>query len=175
MKIFLVAGKAGSGKADVARYIKEYYIYKLEDSVITEYSKYIKSFAKELTDWDGQSLTKPRSYLQKTGAELRKVDPNYFTRRMIEDIDFYKNHVQNIIIDDVRMPQEIKAMYDSYDEVYSMYIVNQFSKSKLSIEEQTDITETALEDYHDFDITIVNDDEKTLKDKVFKFLEGIEK
>ncbi len=175
MKIFLVAGKAGSGKADVARYIKEYYIYKLEDSVITEYSKYIKLFAKELTDWDGQATTKPRKYLQKTGAELRKMDPNYFTRRMIEDIDFYKNHVQNVIIDDVRMPQEIKAIYDSYDEVYSMYIVNQFSKSKLSIEEQTDITETALEDYHNFDITIINDDEKTLKDKVFKFLEGIEK
>lgn len=175
MKIFLVAGKAGSGKADVARYIKEYYIYKLEDSVITEYSKYIKLFAKELTDWDGQALTKPRRYLQQTGAELRKMDPNYFTRRMIEDIDFYKNHVQNIIIDDVRMPQEIKAMYDSYDEVYSMYIVNQFSKSKLTIEEQTDITETALEDCQNFDITIINDDEKTLKDKVFKFLERIEK
>lgn len=174
MRIFLIAGKAGSGKADVARYIKEYYIYKLEESVITEYSKYIKLFAKELTDWDGQNANKPRRYLQLTGAELRSMDPNYFTRRMIEDIDFYKKHVQNIIIDDVRMPNELKAIYDSYDNVYSIYVINQFSTSKLSIEEQSDITETALEEYPDFDLTLINDDEKTLKDKVFKFLEDNE-
>lgn len=174
MRIFLIAGKAGSGKADVARYIKEYYIYKLEESVITEYSKYIKLFAKELTDWDGQNANKPRRYLQLAGAELRSMDPNYFTRRMIEDIDFYKNHVQNIIIDDVRMPNELKAIYDSYDNVYSIYVINQFSTSKLSIEEQSDITETALEEYPDFDLTLINDDEKTLKDKVFKFLEDNE-
>lgn len=174
MRIFLIAGKAGSGKAEIARYIKEYYIYKLEESVITEYSKYIKMFAKELTDWDGQNGNKPRRYLQLTGAELRNMDPNYFTKRMIEDINFYKNHVQNVIIDDVRMPNELKAIYDSYDNVYSIYVINQFSTSKLSIEEQSDITETALENYEDFDLTLINDDENTLKDKVFKFLEDNE-
>jgi dephospho-CoA kinase len=174
MRIFLVAGKAGSGKADVARFIKEYYIYKIEESVITEYSKYIKMFARELTDWDGQDATKPRRYLQQTGAELRKLDPNYFTRRMIEDIDFYKNHVSNVIIDDVRMPNEIETMYESFDNVYSFCILNQFAPSKLSIEEQADITETALEGYQDFDYTIINDNNNTLRDKVFKILEEIE-
>ena len=83
-------------------------------------------------------------------------------------------HVQNIIIDDVRMPDEITSMYESFDNVYSMYIVNQFATSKLTIEEQTDITETALEDYSNFDFIIANDDKKTLKDKVFKFLESVE-
>jgi len=42
MRIFLVAGKAGSGKGEVAKLIKEYYIYKLESCIITEYSKYLK-------------------------------------------------------------------------------------------------------------------------------------
>ena len=174
MRIFLVCGKAGSGKRDVARYIKEYYIYKMEETVITQYSKYVKQFAKELTDWDGQDSTKPRRYLQTLGAELRRIDPNYFTRRMIEDIDLYKNHVQNIVIDDVRMPNEINAMYDSFDNVYSICVLNQFGKSKLSLEEQTDVTETALENYTDFDYMLVNEDEKVLRDKVFKFLEGLE-
>jgi dephospho-CoA kinase len=174
MRIFLIAGKSGSGKNEVAKYIKEYYIYKLEESVITSYSKYIKSFAKELTDWDGNSETKPRKFLQDIGREIRKQDPKYFTRRMIEDIDIYNKHVQNVIIDDVRMPLEISEMRDNYDNVYALYIVNQFSPSKLSVSEQADITETALENYNDFDVTIANDDQKTLKDKVFKFLEGIE-
>jgi hypothetical protein len=72
------------------------------------------------------------------------------------------------------MPLEIEEMRDNYDNVYALYIVNQFSPSKLSVQEQADITETALENYNDFDATIANDDQKTLKDKVFKFLEGIE-
>ena len=48
------------------------------------------------------------------------------------------------------------------------------AKIKLSLEEQADVTETALEDYPGFDLIIANDDIKTLKDKVFKFLEGLE-
>ena len=43
MRIFLIAGKAGSGKNEVAKLIKEYYIYKLEECAITSYSKYIKN------------------------------------------------------------------------------------------------------------------------------------
>lgn len=174
MRIFLVAGKSGSGKNEVASYIKEYYIYKLEESVITSYSKYLKNFAKELSDWDGNSATKPRKLLQDLGREVRKYDEKYLTRRLIEDMEIYKNHVQNVIIDDVRMPLEIEDMKESFDEVYSIYVVNQFSQSKLSLEEQADVTETALEDYPGFDLIIANDDIKTLKDKVFKFLEGLE-
>ena len=41
MRIFLIAGKAGSGKNVVAKLIKEYYIYKVEECAITSYSKYI--------------------------------------------------------------------------------------------------------------------------------------
>jgi dephospho-CoA kinase len=174
MRIFLIAGKSGSGKNEVAKYIKEYFIYKLEESVITSYSKYIKSFARELTDWDGNPETKPRKFLQDIGRDIRKQDSKYFTRRMIEDISIYSKYVQNVIIDDVRMPLEIEEMRDNYDNVYALYIVNQFGPSKLSVEEQADITETALENYSDFDLIIANDDQKTLKDKVFKFLEGIE-
>ena len=41
MRIFLIGGKSGSGKGEVAKIIKEYYIYKLETCAITEYSKYL--------------------------------------------------------------------------------------------------------------------------------------
>ena len=86
MKIFLVGGKAGSGKGEVAKLIKEYYIYKLENCVITEYSKYLKIFAKELTDWDGNPNTKPRKYLQELGDKIRKLDNKFFINKMIDDL-----------------------------------------------------------------------------------------
>lgn len=176
MKIFVVAGKSGSGKGEVAKIIKEYYIYKLRNTVITEYSKYLKLFAVELTEWDGISAKKPRDFLQQFGSKIRAYDKNYFTRRMIEDINIYAlNGVENVVISDARMPEEIIEIKENYDEVYSIYVVNQFGSSKLSIEQQMHITETALENFDEFDYTVVNENMDTLKEKIFKFLEGIDK
>lgn len=177
MKIFVVAGKAGSGKGEVAKFIKEYYIYKLENSVVTQYSKYLKNFAMELTDWDGVSENKPRKFLQDFGTTIRNYDKEYFTKRMIEDINIYElANVNNVIISDARMPEEIEELKENFDEVYSIYVENQFGQSKLTVEEQAHITELALENYNDFDYTIANDGTtENLKDKVFKYLEGLEK
>lgn len=174
MRIFLVSGKAGSGKGEVAKLIKEYYIYKLENCVITEYSKYLKNFAKELTDWDGNPNTKPRKYLQDLSDKIREVDGKYFIHNMINDLRIYENLTNNVVIADVRMPEEIEEIKINYDKVYSIHVENQFSQSNLSIEEQSHSTEIALENYEDFDYVLANDSMDTLKEKVFKFLEGIE-
>ena len=173
MRIFLIAGKAGSGKSEVAKFIKEFFIYEKEETVITNFSKYIKNFALELSDWDGKDTSKPRSLMQKIGDDLRKIDPDYLVDSMIRDMSYYEKVCQNVVVSDVRMPNEIEKIREAYDEVYVFYIINQFGTSKLSIEEQTHITETALENYNDFDYTLVNDDLKTLKDKLFKILEEI--
>lgn len=173
MRIFLIAGKAGSGKSEVAKFIKEFFIYEKEETVITNFSKYVKNFALELSDWDGKDTNKPRSLMQKIGDDLRKIDPDYLADSMIRDMSYYEKVCQNVVVSDVRMPNEIEKIREAYDEVYVFYIINQFGTSKLSIEEQTHITETALENYNDFDYTLVNDDLKTLKDKLFKILEEI--
>ena len=48
MKIFLVAGKAGSGKGEVSKIISDYYNKKGYKTVISEFSKYLKLYAKEM-------------------------------------------------------------------------------------------------------------------------------
>lgn len=174
MRIFLIAGKAGSGKGEVAKLIKEYYIYKLENCVITEYSKYLKKFAQELTDWDGNPNTKPRKYLQELGDKIRKLNGKYFTSNMINDLNIYKEFTDNVVISDVRLPEEIEEIKLNFDNVYAICVENQFGSSKLSIEEQSHITEVALENYDEFDYILANDTKDTLKDKVFKYLEGLE-
>lgn len=173
MRIFLVAGKAGSGKNEVAKLIKEFYIYKREECAVTHYSKYIKNFALELTDWDGTDVNKPRDFMQQLGDKIRENDPNYFTSNMIRDIEIYDDYVQNLVISDVRMPSEIEEIKENFDDVYAIYVVNQFGASKLTIEQQSHITETALEGYGEFDYTLANDTLEALKDKVFKYLEGL--
>lgn len=174
MKIYLIAGKAGSGKSEVARYIKEYYIYQKQETAITEYSKYLKSFAKEIAGWDGNPLNKPRDFLQGLGNYIRNelAEPKLFTRRMLEDFDIYSNYVDVVVVSDVRYPVEIEEIKKEYPEAISILVINQFGQSNLTIEQQMHPSELALEEYEGFDYTIANDDSKTLRDKIFKILEG---
>ena len=171
MKIFVVGGKSGSGKNEVAKMIEEFYIYKLKKCVTTEFSKYIKLFAKELTDWDGISQNKPRRFLQTFGAKVRSYDERFLTKRMIEDISLYEDFADVVIISDARMPLEFEDMKENFDDVTSILVIN--NPSKLTIEEQSDITERALENYNEFDYIIANDDLAKTKEKVFKMLEEL--
>ena len=93
---------------------------------------------------------------------------------MIEDITLYKDLVDVVIISDARMPLEFEEMKENYDDVTSILVINQFAPSKLSLEEQSDITERALETYDEFDYIIANDELDKTKEKVFKILEGLE-
>ena len=95
---------------------------------------------------------------------------------MIEDINIYAlANIDVVVISDARMPEEFEEMKENYDDVYSILVENQFAKSKLTVEQQAHITETALEDYDEFDITLANDNLDLLKQKVFKFLDEVEK
>ena len=175
MKIYLVAGKAGSGKGEVARIIEEHYLANNKKTIITEYSKYLKMYANEIEGWDGKE-PKPRKFLQDLGVTIKEnMDmPNMLIDRMKEDIKIYSLYCDVVIISDVRYPEEIEEMKKSFQEVYSIYVINQFGKSELSIEEQMHVTETALENYSDFDITITNDDINVLDNRVIDFLERVD-
>ncbi len=172
MEIYLVAGKSGSGKGEVAKIIKEYYLAAGKKPIITGFSKYLKMYAKEIIGWDGND-PKPRKFLQDLGVTIREnMDmPLFFVNRMIEDIKVYELYFDVVIIDDVRLPIELEELKKNFANVRSMYVVNQFALSKLTLEEQMHVTETALEDYDDFDITIVNDNIEKLDDRVIAFIE----
>lgn len=174
MKIFLVAGKSGSGKGEVAKLIKTYCLEQKKKAIITEYSKYLKIYASEILGWNGKE-PKPRKFLQDIGVTIKEnMDaPLMLINRMIEDIRVYELYFDAVIISDVRYPEEIEEMKKKYKDVYSIYVVNQFGKSRLSLEEQTHVTETALENYGNFDITITNDNIDKLDDKVFNFLKEV--
>lgn len=173
MKIYLVAGKSGSGKGEVARIIKEYYLSQGKKPIITGFSKYLKMYAKEVIGWNGKD-PKPRKFLQDLGVTIREnMDmPLFFVNRIIEDIKVYDLYFDVVILDDVRLPIEIDEIKKTFNNVYSMYVVNQFAPSTLTIEEQMHMTETALENYSNFDITIVNDNIERLDDRVINFIEG---
>lgn len=174
MKIFLLAGKSESGKQEVAKLIKEHYVYEYKKSAITSFGKYIKNFAVELTEWDGNSLTTDISALQEIGGNIRSINPDFLVDNILKDMIVYEKYVDVVIVDDVMFPREIDKFKNSYDDVYAISVENQFKASNLSVNEQIDIAEIALEDYQDFDYTIVNTTLEDLRKDVFEILKGIE-
>ena len=112
MKVFLIAGKSGAGKNEVAKLIKEYYLKKEESTVITSFSKYLKLFAYEMTDWDGKDEEKPRKFLQTLGSIIREDMhwPYFLIDRMFKDLEIYDRYFDNVVICDVRLIEEIKML-----------------------------------------------------------------
>ena len=62
MKVYLISGRARSGKTQTAKMLKKLLESQNRKVVITEYSKYIKLFAKDLLGWDMISEPKPRAF-----------------------------------------------------------------------------------------------------------------
>ena len=164
MKLVLIAGKARSGKTRAAHLLKEEILKKNQKVVITEYSKYIKMFAKELLGWDGMSEPKPRKFLQDFGTYVRheSQNPNYFIERMKDDLEIYKHFVDVVIISDVRLQEEIECMR-KYHPI-TIRVSNDTNPYDLTEEEARHETEHALENYQNFDYSIENKTESEMKE-----------
>ena len=171
MKVILIAGKAGCGKDEVAKLIKS----KLDNTVITGLSKYIKLFALELTDWDGSDNNKPREFLQTMGDKLRASREDYLTKRIYEDIEIYKREgISNVIISDVRLIDEIEYFKSKEElEVITIRVNCDNSKRFLTNEEKKHITEIELDNYNEFDYIIDNKFNEELEIQINNILEGM--
>lgn len=170
MRVFLIAGKAGSGKNEVANIIKN----KFRNSVVTGFSKYIKLFALELTDWDGRDFDKPRAFLQNMGDTLRSVHEDFLTKRIREDLLVYeKLGIENVIVSDVRLVNEIEYFKNIEDlDVVAIRVNAINSKRNLNEEERNHHTELELDNYDKFDYVIDNKFDENMKKDVIKILEG---
>lgn len=170
MRIFLLSGKAGSGKNEVAKYIQNY----LDKTVITSFSKYIKLFALEMTSWDGKDATKPRQFLQEMGDELRAIQPDFLTKRIKEDLQIYEKYYDNVVISDVRLLYELEYFkkLEEYD-VIAIRIHSDASKRNLTEEEKKHHTELELDTYAKFDYEVHNPFNETLEKEVIEILKGL--
>jgi len=170
MKIFLIAGKARSGKDETAKIIKKH----LGKSVKLSFARYIKVYAQDISGWDGSDENKPRTLLNEIGDRLRKEDKFFLIKRIIEDINLYRFYFDNIIISDVRLVDEIKEIKKhSTDKVITIKLFTDELKGNLSDSERKHFTETELDDYNDFDYIIKNEYDESLELKIIEMLEEI--
>lgn len=172
MKIYLICGKARSGKNTVGEIIKE----ELEKENISVceigLTRTIKGYIKDYFGWDGDENTKPRKLLQDMGNSIREKDSLFHINRLCEDINVLSNWFDVFIVDDVRFPNEIEEIKNRFSDVISIGIEKENYVSPLSSDTKDDITEHALDNYSNYDFKIVNSDLSKLKSDVINILGG---
>lgn len=173
MKIILIAGQAGSGKTYLGEKIVSFAETQGMQAVQTEFSKYLKLYAKEILGYDGTEKNKPRKFLQDIGSFIREDlgDEHFFTRRMLEDFRIYEKFYDLVVISDVRLKTEIEDMKKSkYNNITTIKVINQHSKYNLTNDEKNHITEKELENVNAFDYIIENEGNELLDDFAKKII-----
>ena len=168
-KIFILSGKAKSGKNLIADIIEKYYSDK--KCIQLSYAYYLKQYVKKITNWDGSEENKPRDLLQSLGIDLlKKIDQNLLIRRVIEDIKVYSYFYDVIIVTDARLIEEIEEP----KKIFNCITIRINKNSNNSTEEQRKhITETNLDDYQNFDYVVENKDIEDLKKQIINILKEV--
>jgi len=151
-----ISGKAGSGKDTLASFIKEFtncnivhFADPLKESVrvmanLSHNDVYTQEGKKHTIDWLNDMTV--RELLQKVGTAIRnEVDPDFWVKRLIQEID----NSSLTIIPDVRFLNEVNAIKDAGGIVIRI--------ERNGINTGAHISETALDNYNNWNMVIFND------------------
>lgn len=166
MKVFIIGGKAKSGKNTLAECFREElknYGYK---ACIINLTTPLYSYAKEHFAWNEYSDEKPREFLQKVGIEIIKEKlgkQTFLLDRAIEDIEILSCFFNAFIIADARLKMEFDYLKEKYPDAVTIKLIRPNFDPELTIEESKHITEKDLDNYNDFNYIIENTSIDSLK------------
>jgi len=170
-KIFIISGKARSGKNEISKIIEKY--YSNNKTITISFGHYIKDYAKRVSNWDGNEETKPRELLQQLGIELikNKINNKLFINRILEDIEIFSYFYDIIIISDVRLVDEIETLKENYPNSLSIRVIRNNYDNKLTEEQKNHLTEVNLDNYNNFDYILNNNG--SLEEEVIEILSEV--
>jgi len=169
-KIYLLSGKARHGKDTIAGFLKKFYENDGKKVIYSRAGKYIRFYAMEMTDWDGSEESKPRELLQELGTEVIRNKLNkaeMFIERQLDDIEIYSYFYDAIIVPDIRLPREIESVKEKFDNVVTIKVNRINFESSLTGNQMKHVTETAMDNYSDYDYVITNDTLEKLEKDIF--------
>ena len=157
MRVILLIGKAGVGKDESYKCIKELY----PTAERYAFADRLKIFAYEM-GWDGRKDERGRKLLQGIGQTVRTYKEGFWALKVAKAIE---NDMPEIaVITDCRFPNEIQLIKDYFRDVTTIRIIRDVS-------EMSDISEHALDDYTpDFEV-VNNGTILDLKDSLKDVLE----
>ena len=177
MKIYLLAGKAGSGKDLMGRYMKTQYDFAGHNACILHITTPVYEYARNYFSWNGNMAEKPREFLQEMGIEViqKQLGKKYFLLdRLCEDIDILKNFFDVFIITDGRLLFEFEELKRRFPSIKIIHVIRDNYENELTEQEKQHVTETEMEDYTDYDYIVRNTSKERLYSEADKIM-GVEK
>ena len=167
MKIFLLVGKAESGKDLLGSYMKTKYDFKGDSACILHITTPLYEYARNYFSWNGDMREKPREFLQEMGIEVIRNTlhkDTFLVDRLCEDVDILKHYFSTFIITDGRLVSEFNLLRERFPDIKIIHVIRDKYDNKLSEKERGHITETDMENYTNYDYVIKN----TTKEEMFK-------
>lgn len=176
MKIYLLAGKAGSGKDLMGRYMKTQYDFAGHNACILHITTPLYEYARNYFSWNGNMAEKPREFLQEMGIEViqKQLGKKYFLLdRLCEDVDILKNFFDVFIITDGRLLFEFEELKRRFPSIKIIHVIRDNYENELTEQEKQHVTETEMEDYTDYDYIVRNTSKERLYSEADKIM-GVE-
>ena len=173
MKIFVIGGKAKSGKNTFGEKLKKHLIDYGYKPCIMHITEPLYTYAKNYFMYDAKNDEKPREFLQKMGTEIIKEKmgkKEFLLNRLYEDIEILSNFFFFFLITDARLIHEFESIKEKYQDVVLIKLERKHYNDKLTEEERNHITEKEIDAYNNFDYIIEN---KNLDDLNIKALEVV--
>lgn len=167
MKIVLISGKAESGKDTAAKMILE----KVNGKRIG-IGDYIKIFAREYLEWNGEKDKKGRTLLQELGDKGRGIHSSFWLEFLKKTISLMEKIGEEvIIIPDLRLRKELIWFLANFPigDVISLRVTRIGHENSLTEEQRNHITEIDLDD-ENFDYRICARNIEQLEDGVDRFI-----
>ena len=177
MKIFVIGGRAKSGKNTFGEMLRE----ELKDygyrPCVMHITEPLYSYARTYFDWNGNEEDKPREFLQKMGIEIirdKLGKKDFLLNRLYEDIEILSNFFDAFIITDARMIHEFESLKEKYDDVVTIKLERKEYDNQLTEEEAEHVTEKEVDVYDDYDYIIQNRSLEDLKASALELIRNEE-
>ena len=167
MKLYVIGGKAKSGKNTFGKYLREElkeYGYK---PCVMQITEPLYSYARNYFEWDENNDPKPREFLQKMGIEIIKEKLNkktFLIDRLCENIEILNTFFDTFIITDARLIEEFEELKKRYPNTVLIRLNRENYNDGLTSEERNHITETSIDKYNKFDYNINSTSIEKLKE-----------
>lgn len=165
----ILSGKSGSGKDQMAQFMKEELEKHGQKPLIIHFADAVKWFCRDFLNWDGKKDEVGRTLLQTVGTDIvRAKHPNFWTGIVVGLIQAYEPYqdFDVAIIPDARFPNEVDLALLNLKNCVSVRIERMTNgepwiNPKLTEEQRNHPSETSL-DHFAFDYIIHNDEDLDL-------------
>lgn len=166
MKLYVIGGKAQSGKNTLAKYIKGELKNSGHKPCLMHITEPLYTYAKKYFEWNERSDAKPREFLQQMGIEVIKHKlgkDTFLLDRIAEDIEILDEFFDAFIISDARLKMEFDYFAEKYPDTTIIIVERKDFDTGLTDKEKNHITETDLDNFEDYDYKVINEGIVNLK------------